>query len=239
MLIRLDDHAYIRQQYQQLKLASLGRLSASIAHEIRNPLGAISHAVQLIEESDALTEKDADLLRIAHKHTQRISRIIDDVLQLSNRERVRLEEVDIEQAIRQFSQRFCSENFCPDQTLQIKTEHCTAMVDAGHLDQVLWNLCTNAYLHNDKQNLNTTISCWYAGHGATVIDVCDNGKGVTDFDRDKLFEPFYSTHHAGTGLGLFIIRELCELNNAHIECLASSGGAHFRVTLTNAQDMAA
>ena len=67
----------------------------------------------------------------------------------------------------------------------------------------------------------------------------DNGKGISDMERENLFEPFYSTHHAGTGLGLFIIRELCDLNKARIECLKRDEGAHFRITLSNAQEMAA
>lgn len=239
MLIKLDDHAHIRQQFQQLKLASLGRLSASIAHEIRNPLGAISHAVQLIQESDTLNSKDAELLTIAKRHTGRINRIVDDVLQLSNRQQVRTEQVCIDELIINFATRFKSEHELDDELLCIRTEPTHAVVDPGHLDQVLWNLCTNAQLHNDSNAISITICCWQAQRGTTVIDVMDNGKGISDMDKENLFEPFYSTHHAGTGLGLFIIRELCELNKAQIECMESEMGAHFRVTLSAAQDMAA
>lgn len=241
MLIRLDDHAHIHKQFQQLKLASLGRLSASIAHEIRNPLGAISHAVQLIEESETLDSKDAKLLSIARKHTQRINRIIEDVLQLSNRQRVQMETIEVDAAIHGFVQRFTEENGLLPEQLQANTELCLARVDAGHLDQMLWNLCTNALLHNDNSGINISISCCYSGYGTTSIDVLDTGKGLSDIDRNNLFEPFYSTHQTGTGLGLFIIRELCELNNASIECLppGTNSGAHFRVMLVSAQDMAA
>ena len=177
MLIRLDDHAQIRQQFQQLKLASLGRLSASIAHEIRNPLGAISHAVQLIEESKTLDPKDAELLMIARRHTQRINRIIEDVLQLSNRERVHVDNISIDDAISRFVERFIAENALAPSQLITNTEPCFALVDAGHLDQVLWNLCTNALLHNDKAKLHITISCCNSGYGTTSIDISDTGKG--------------------------------------------------------------
>jgi len=102
MLIRLDDNASIRQQFQQLKLASLGRLSASIAHEIRNPLGAISHAVQLMDESPSLDPKDGELLAIAKRHTLRINRIVEDVLQLSNRDRVRQDVIAIDSVLEDF-----------------------------------------------------------------------------------------------------------------------------------------
>ena len=239
MLIRLDDHAHIKKQFQQLKLASLGRLSASIAHEIRNPLGAISHAVQLIQESDTLDGKDIELLKIANRNTKRINRIVEDVLQLSNRQRVQFEILSIDHAIQIFADRFQAENAHENLTLHTNTERCVAMIDAGHLDQVLWNLCTNACFHNDLEALSITISCCDTGYGTTTIDVIDNGKGINDIEKDNLFEPFYSTHHAGTGLGLFIIRELCELNKASIEHIQSDGGAHFRITLATAQDMAA
>ena len=150
MLIKLDDHTHILQQFQQLKLASLGRMSASIAHEIRNPLGAISHAVQLIEESPGLAANDANLLQIAKRHTLRINRIIEDVLQLSNRQQVRTSVVSVDTLLTDFAQRFASEHSLSAEQLTVRTEPCNAQVDPGHLDQVLWNLCTNAQLHNDS-----------------------------------------------------------------------------------------
>jgi len=240
MLIKLDDHAHIRQQYQQLKLASLGRLSASIAHEIRNPLGAISHAVQLIQESDTIDPKDLELLSIAKRHTTRINRIVEDVLQLSNRQRVRLDLIDLRQAIEDFRTRFQTENSLAANAIECDIEPgLHALFDVEHFDQVLWNLCSNARLHNEEANLTITIKCWRAHNGTAVIDIMDNGQGISDIDRENLFEPFYSTHHAGTGLGLFIIRELCDLNKANIECLKHESGAHFRIILSNAQEMAA
>lgn len=239
VLIKLDDHKHILQQFQQLKLASLGRMSASIAHEIRNPLGAISHAVQLIEESPQLATQDAELLQIAKRHTLRINRIIEDVLQLSNRQQVRSSEIAVEDVIRDFAQRFITEQALQDDQLRVTSEPCRALVDPGHLDQVLWNLCTNAQLHNDVEKLEIEIACWQASPGQTLISVTDNGNGISDMDRENLFEPFYSTHHAGTGLGLFIIRELCEINKAHIECVPCESGARFQITLSTVQDMAA
>ena len=240
MLIKLDDHAHIRQQYQQLKLASLGRLSASIAHEIRNPLGAISHAVQLVQESTTVHEKDLELLNIAKRHTTRINRIVEDVLQLSNRQRVILDVLDLAKVITDFRDRFLAENGLDADSINCDIEpDLFAMFDNEHLDQVLWNLCSNARLHNGESDLTITIKCWRAHNNTAVIDLMDNGKGISDMERENLFEPFYSTHHAGTGLGLFIIRELCDLNKARIECLKLDQGAHFRITLSNAQEMAA
>jgi len=240
MLIRLDDHAQIRKQYQQLKLASLGRLSASIAHEIRNPLGAISHAVQLLQESQNLDSQDTELLAIAHQHTNRIDRIVEDVLQLSNRKNVKNDAIDLSHAVTDFCKRFTTENNLNESQLQHTTEpNIVALFDADHLDQVLWNLCTNSRLHNDNQEVQISITCWQSQQGAAVIDIIDNGKGISDLHREQLFEPFYSTHHNGSGLGLYIIRELCDLNKAHIECIERGTGAHFCITLSTAQRMAA
>ena len=240
MLIKLDDHAHIRQQFQHLKLASLGRLSASIAHEIRNPLGAISHAVQLIEESGTLEPADAQLLSIARRHTVRIDRIVNDVLQLSNRQQVRTGPIDLAATVTQFAERFRCENELSEETLRCEVEPGLHTVfDPGHLDQVLWNLCTNARFHNEEREVHVVVSAYAARPGVAVVEVADDGAGIPDLDRERLFEPFYSTHHNGSGLGLYIIRELCELNRAEIECLPAERGARFRITLATARQMAA
>ncbi len=197
------------------------------------------YRLAMAAESPDLAANVANLLQIAKRHTLRINRIIEDVLQLSNRQQVRTSVVSVDTLLTDFAQRFASEHSLSTEQLSVRTEPCSAQVDPGHLDQVLWNLCTNAQLHNDSGNIVIELSCWSSDRGATVIDVVDNGKGVSDMDRENLFEPFYSTHHAGTGLGLFIIRELCELNKAHIDCLPRESGAQFRITLAVAQNMAA
>lgn len=240
ILIRLDDHSQIQHQYQQLKLVALGRLSASIAHEIRNPLGAISHAVQLIEESPTLDPKDAELLDIARKHTVRINRIIEDVLQLSNRQQVSAELIDLGTQVDNFCDRFRAEHDLSSKTLIANIEpEALAIFDTGHLDQVLWNLCTNARLHNQSSDITITIIGYRMNTNTAVLEIIDDGKGVSDMDREQLFEPFFSTHQNGSGLGLYIIRELCEMNNSSIECLSSADGAHFRIAFGRKQGMAA
>ncbi len=176
VLIRLDDHALIRKQYQQLKLASLGRLSASIAHEIRNPLGAISHAVQLLQESESLNTQDKELLSIAYKHTHRIDRIVEDVLQLSNRKQVNNVPFDLSQLVTEFCTRFANENHLNETQISATTEpNVIALFDPEHLDQVLWNLCTNSRLHNNNQAIQISVSCWQSQQGVAVLDIIDNG----------------------------------------------------------------
>ncbi len=239
-LIRIDDHSAIRQQFQQLKMASLGRLSASIAHEIRNPLSAISHATQLLQESETKDTVDQQLLAIAHKNTDRINRIIEDILQLSNRQKIRRDTLDISHALKDFCHRFEGESLRPGSSIEMNVDPgLVAVFDPHHLDQVLWNVCSNALHHNKTIDIAIQINAFQESPNHTIIDITDNGRGIADLDRQKLFEPFYSTHHEGCGLGLYIIRELCELNKAEIHCVDSKEGAHFRITLAKAQQMAA
>ena len=241
MLIKVDDHARVLQQFQQLKLASLGRLSASIAHEVRNPLGAISHAVQLLQESEELaTDRDAQLLEIAARHTVRIDRIVEDVLSVSNREAAATVRLDLASEIDAFRTRFLEENALATDALSCTVEPGTrALFDADQLDQVLWNLATNAHRHNDGADVHVLVAAWTTARGAVVLDVIDDGRGIDDEARAWLFEPFHSTHVEGSGLGLYIVRQLCQLNGADIACVPRDGGAHFRITLTGAQEMAA
>lgn len=240
VLIKLDDHSHIFQQFQQLKLASLGKLSASIAHEIRNPLGAISHAVQLMQESPELRAREGDLLDAAARNTTRINRIVSDVLQLSNRQQVRADVLDLDQAIDGFCRRFREENALAAGSLVRNGEPGISVpFDPLHLDQVLWNLCSNSRSHNAGLDVSIEISCWQAQRGVAVVDVVDDGRGVSEEERAKVFEPFFTTNDQGSGLGLYIIRELCELNKARIECIERERGAHFRLTLLTAQEMAA
>ena len=240
MLVKVDDHGQILQQFQQLKLASLGRLSASIAHEIRNPLGAISHAVQLMQESDTLAAPDAKLLDIAARHAVRIDRIVKDVLQVSHREAAEPVLLDLADELDAFRVRYLEENDRPDDALACSVEPgAAAFFDPGQLDQVLWNLCNNARLHNDGREVHVTVAVWRSARGAVVLDVVDDGRGIDEQARAHLFEPFHSTHVTGSGLGLYIVRQLCELNGADIACVPRGGGAHFRVTLAGPQEMAA
>ena len=240
VLARIDDHAGILKQFQQLKLASLGRLSASIAHEVRNPLGAVSHAVQLLQESENLDEDDARLLEIAARHAHRIDRIVQDVLQVSNREAADPTPLALVDELDAFRTRYLEENGLPNEALVCTAEPGAVVTfDAGHLDQVLWNLCTNSRLHNDGDPVRVRIDAWTTVRGAVVVDVLDDGRGIEERSRERLFEPFHTTRLAGSGLGLYIVRQLCELNGADIASVPCEDGAHFRVTVAGAREMSA
>ncbi len=233
LLIRLEDKVEINHKLQQLKQAALGRMSSSIAHEIRNPLGAISNAVQLLGESEELDAEDRDLVDIAYKQTQRINRIIEDIMQLSARSNLNLEEINLHAFLLDLAERFTEQNNLAPGTILLAM-HCypDTRFDAHHLDQIVWNLCSNSIVHNTTDNPEIYINVYSEGGTQPIIDISDNGPGINSSDMDKIFEPFFTTR-SGTGLGLCICRELCTLNGATLNCIPVSHGSCFRIQLSN------
>jgi len=236
-LVLIEDAAAITEQAQQMKLASLGRLTASIAHEIRNPLGAIGHAEQLLAESPSLLPEDRRLIEIIHNHTRRVNEIIEDVLRLSRRERATPDRVPLAQWLDAFMAEFRQQHGLSDE--QAGTVYSAAeivvRVDPGQLQQVLTNLCTNTlrHFHRPLEALRLRLVLDEArDHSHAYIDVEDNGPGIPDAVRGQVFDPFFTTKTTGTGLGLFLARELCQANHLRLELLANEGeGCRFRITI--------
>ncbi len=238
ILIFLEDVSLMNARVQQSKLASLGRLSASIAHEIRNPVGAMSHAAQLLGESAGLTEDDKRLTEIIQTHSSRVSHIIDNVLQLSRRESSRPELLEIRDWLDDFADEFV-------RTLELQEGEFTigevpealkVRMDRSHLRQVLWNLCDNAVKYaSETGGIMVEIQGGRtAGHDRPYIEVLDCGLGVDEATADKIFEPFFTARSGGTGLGLYISRELCELNRATLVYLdRPGGGSIFRIVFAD------
>ncbi len=238
-LIFLEDTARMAQQAQQLKLASLGRLTASIAHEIRNPLGAISHAEQLLTEmvddnpSDASSGKR--LLEIIHTNSARVNDIIENVLQLSRRDHSMPETIMLKPWLEIFVNEFTQSQGCgpADISLHVERDDISAHMDASQLHQVLWNLCQNGLHHSQGYPLQPRLKL-HCGQSPksrhAFIDVIDQGPGVPPDMVQTIFEPFFTTENKGSGLGLYIARELCESNQARLNYLAiPTGGACFRL----------
>ncbi|MFC1774228.1 PAS domain-containing sensor histidine kinase [Pseudomonadota bacterium] len=230
-LILLEDSAQLAQQTQQVKLASLGRLTASIAHEIRNPLGAISHASQLLEESEQLDHSDKRLTEIIGTHTRRVNTIIENVLQLSRRSVNQPQQLVLQDWLSDFKDEFMHmEHLEPGQMqLNVTPPDLQLYVDPGQLHQILTNLCQNALRHggNPAQLLLRAQS---DAHNFIQLDIVDNGEGIDSETADQIFEPFYTTEASGTGLGLFIARELCETNHGHLSYTPEAGGGScFRI----------
>jgi len=239
MLVFLEDVSHINARVQQSKLASLGRLSASIAHEIRNPVGAMSHAAQLLGESPGLGEDDIRLTEIIRTHSSRVSHIIENVLQLSRRESSRPERLVVRNWLDDFADEFV-------RTLELQEGEFTVSdipadlevrMDPSHLHQVLWNLCDNAVKYASETGgilVEIQGGRLSGPPGRPYIEVLDCGLGVDKSTAEKMFEPFFTARSGGTGLGLYISRELCELNRATLFYLdRPGGGSIFRIVFAD------
>ncbi len=239
-LIFLEDMTLLAERAQKTKLASLGRLSASIAHEIRNPIGAMSHAGQLLAESpeiDAAEQRLTDIIRV---NAARVSQIVESMLTLSRREKTQPEQIELEPWLEQFRREF-------EQTLELfeGTVRCTDIapdlivrIDPTHLHQVVWNLCDNAvkYASEAAGAIAVDLRCGLLEHsGRAFLEVADRGPGIEPDKIDEVFEPFYTGKAGGTGLGLFICRELCECNGASLSYQQRAGGGSvFRIVFSDA-----
>ncbi|HEX2139138.1 MAG TPA: HAMP domain-containing sensor histidine kinase [Woeseiaceae bacterium] len=238
VLVFLEDPSYMNARVQQSKLASLGRLSASIAHEIRNPVGAMSHAGQLLAESKSLSEDDVRLTEIIRSHAERVSHIIDNVLQLSRRESSRPERFELAPWLRDFAAEFTSTLELQENELSLADvpPDLEVRMDPSHLRQVLWNLCDNAVKYaSDAGGIEVALRAGRMQRtGQPYLEVLDHGHGVPDANVDRIFEPFYTDRHGGTGLGLYISRELCELNRATLVYQRRDGGGSiFRIAFAD------
>jgi two-component system sensor histidine kinase PilS (NtrC family) len=238
VLVFLEDASLMNERVQQSKLASLGRLSASIAHEIRNPVGAMSHAAQLLGESAALSAADKRLTEIIESHSSRVSHIIDNVLQLSRREMSQPERLPLAPWLDDFANEFASTLELQEGELAVNevVPDLEVRMDRSHLRQVMWNLCDNAVKYASETGgiLVEIQAARMPGQGRPYIEVLDHGLGVDSATAEKMFEPFYTQRSGGTGLGLYISRELCELNRATLLHLdRPGGGSIFRIVFAD------
>lgn len=223
-LVFIEDVGRVRTQARQLKLASLGRLTASIAHEIRNPLAAISHASDLLHEERRGEIQDR-LLRILHDNVFRLDRIVQDILQLGRSDRGQTETIDLASFLAGFIEEFSAVERVSPEVISIAVAAEQFCFDRSQLLQVLWNLVGNAARHASRQSASVRLQV-AASAGRVELHVIDDGPGIPEEHREQVFEPFFTTRHQGTGLGLFIARELCEANGASLQLIAGVGG-HF------------
>ncbi|PKO47222.1 MAG: sensor histidine kinase [Betaproteobacteria bacterium HGW-Betaproteobacteria-22] len=234
-VVFIQDWSLIQSASQQAKLAALGRLTANIAHEIRNPLSAISHANQLLQEEEQNSASNVRMLEIIADNIQRIEQIIKDVLELNRRDRTQQEKIHLDQFLVDFHHQFCAVEKIPlahfSLTLPDKDDVIT--FDQRHLTQILWNLCKNGWEHSQKQAGSLHLKCVKISESILNLEIIDDGLGVDERDRSKLFEPFYTTKTTGNGLGLYISRELAEANNAYLNYHSPGAGSAFILQLKN------
>lgn len=219
-LVFIEDNRAIAQQAQQLKLASLGRLTASIAHEVRNPLSAISHASQLLGESPDISPADTRLLEIINHQTQRVNQIIENILQVSRRRPASPTTIELNEFMREFLANDCEHSTYVK--LQSKISEIYVQFDPSQLQQILANLISNAlrYIRQDNSQRPITLEVGIENRRDTpFLKIIDNGPGIAPENQRHIFEPFFTTENSGSGLGLFICKELCEANQAFIDYL--------------------
>lgn len=231
-VIFIEDWSQFQLQAQQMKLVALGRLTANIAHEIRNPLSAISHASQLLQEEETKDPAIRRILEIISDNVTRLDQIVKDVLELNRRDRTQQELIALEKFLQDFHMQFCLTEKIPEAGFNIRPpDHAERILfDRRHLNQILWNICRNGWRHSRQLAGSLTLSVT-SSSDSLEIAVCDDGPGVADDIIPHLFEPFITSESTGTGLGLYIARELCEANDARIQYKKAAGGSMFVIHL--------
>lgn len=235
ILVFLEDMAALRQQAQQLKMAALARLTASIAHEIRNPLGALTNAAQLLGESTQTDEKSTRLVKIIDEQSRRMNVIVENVTQLARRDRINPEHIQLGKWVEEFVRQYSETIEVPREAFaQYRVEEIEVYVDPEQLFQVVGNLGQNSLRHSPPFS-GTPLIKLQGGHDPEkrpYLDVIDWGRGVPENVRESIFDPFFTTTPQGTGLGLYIARELCEGNGGSLTYYPGDGGvgSRFRIT---------
>ncbi len=236
-LIILEDATPYSRESQNIKLASLGRLTASIAHEIRNPLSAIRHASQLLAESAALSSNDQRLSEIIAQQCARMNTIIENITQLSLKEKITPDTIPLLKWLQDFKHEFCGHYNLPESEVSVHTEggvdNPIVYFDPSQLHQIIWNLCSNSLKYGRDKKGKIKLELYIGFNGDTnshYLDIMDHGAGVPGEIQDQIFEPFFSTSNTSPGLGLYIVRELCEFNQANIRYVNKlRHGAIFRI----------
>lgn len=240
-LILLEDLRREQASAQQLKLASLGQLTASIAHEIRNPLAAISQASQLLMEDVEEGEKKSanhsitsaavnpsvattdsnnsymtgnhELYKMIFAQTKRVNRIIEDILKLSRQQTANQQSILLADWLPIFLDNYFRDH---DVFLRLHSQP-TISFDMHQLEQVLINLITNGLRHSSYAHPHAFVEIEiYSADNDVIIDILDGGIGVSASDLQHLFNPFFTTDKAGTGLGLYLSQAFCEANQARL-----------------------
>lgn len=221
VIVYLRDNREVTREAQQIKLAALGTLTASIAHNIRNPLSAMTHASQLLAESPGLSDDDRHLLEIIRRNGARIEETVHSVLQLSRRNQRQPSQIDLSAWLKEFSSEFRERHDLNAGALQVQcdTDLVSVEADPRHLHQIFANLCENALIHGTEDGQPARIlirTDQRHDSGEALVEISDAGPGIDQAVVNEIFNPFYTTKTKGTGLGLYIARELAETNGIRL-----------------------
>jgi two-component system sensor histidine kinase PilS (NtrC family) len=212
-IIFIQNVSDIENQAQQLKLASMGRLTASIAHEVRNPLASISYAASLLSEDVHNEVQSKRLLKIVDDNVTRLNQLIEDILKLSRKAQMNLQPILLMDVLRDIVQEFVETRSISEQIIHLSdTGRFHVVFDPGHLHEVVTNLLSNALRYSSGKPGSIRLIIKISSGNRRELHIQDDGPGISSAVRAHLFEPFYTTSSKGTGLGLYMARELC-LNN--------------------------
>ncbi len=221
-LVFLEDTRRLRQRAQQLKLNSLGQLSAGLAHEVRNPLSAISQANQLLQESQNISEEDKTFMDVIDRHCNRMNEIIDVVNQLSRRIEPKIRAIALKPFLDELIGEIGESRTSPATINMEIPDNCLIEFDPANLKQVLTNIIENGLRYSEQATGVAEIDLSLGSHRddrGYFLDICDRGPGISRDQVQQIFNPFFTTGSGGIGLGLYVAKELCEVNFATIHYL--------------------
>jgi len=225
----IEDSSFLKKAAQQLNLASLGKLSSSIAHEIRNPLAAISTAAELLTESPDLKDQDKQISEIIVNQTRRANHIIEDILEMSKRRTAQPQSLNLAEQLSITKQQLIDQDLATNKQVQIiAAKNIQIEFDPEHFKQVAWNLASNAIKHGHDNEVQIIVR-------EQTIEFRNSGEAFDENKVQNLFEPFFTTHNRGTGLGLHICRQLCHDNHATLDYLHINNQHIFRIEFNLAQ----
>ena len=232
-LIQIEPTDIVNMRAQQEKLVALGRLTAAIAHEIRNPMASIYQASQLLGEQEGVTPIENKLINMINNNVQRANRIITDVLVLARKNELERKYFKLPLFLDEVLDEFLVEypNLKDSITVDIAPDVSRVLFEMSILRQMITNLLNNAIIHSGRSEDELKIMIEAEMKGETpVLSIYDNGQGLTENVKQHLFEPFFTTHKNGTGLGLYITKELCLSNGGLIQYVEVDEEKHgFRI----------
>lgn len=229
-LLFIEDADQLQAQARQMKLAALGRLTANMAHEIRNPLAAISHAAELLKEESEEGIRQR-LLRIIGENTGRLNRMVTDVLELGRRDKTYAEVISLAGFLQGFVDELVVTHAQQSTMLMVECDPAISIrFDRGHLARILSNLVGNALRYCSGKPGSVMVRVGVVPQAMQwELWVEDDGPGIASAMRGLVFEPFFTTRSNGTGLGLYIARELCEANQSTLTLVDGDTGTRFRL----------
>ncbi|MBT5330778.1 MAG: hypothetical protein HOL48_03255 [Porticoccaceae bacterium] len=242
-LVFLEDARRLRQRAQQLKLDSLGHLSAGLAHEVRNPLSAISQANQLLQQSESLSDEDKTFMDVIDRHCIRMNEIIDVVNQLSRRIEPKIQSIELGPFVEELVGEI-NESRLTHAKMNVEIpDNCMIQFDPANLKQVLTNIIENGLRYSEAETGSALVDLSLGSHREDrgyFLDIKDKGPGISRDQVNDIFNPFFTTGSGGIGLGLYVAKELCEVNFAAIHYLypdPNSDQGVFRVSFRVSEEL--